>query len=57
VGGGGPDSGTGDPGSTEGREFFDLGELNECIREELLRLNNRPFQNLPGCRRSVFKEV
>jgi transposase len=39
------------------REFFDLRELNECIREELHRLNNRPFQNLPGCRRSVFEEV
>jgi transposase len=39
------------------REFFDLREPNECIKEQLSLLNNRPFQCLAGCRRSVFDEV
>ena len=38
------------------RKFFSLGELNEAIRELLIRLNQRPFKKLPGSRESVFKE-
>lgn len=38
------------------RKFFSLGELNEAIRELLIRLNQRLFKKLPGSRESVFKE-
>jgi transposase len=38
------------------RKFFSLGELNEAIRELLVRLNQRPFRKLPGSRESVYKE-
>lgn len=38
------------------RKFFSLGELNEAIRELLIRLNQRPFKKLPGTRESVYKE-
>ncbi len=38
------------------RTFFSLGELNEAIRELLIRLNQRLFKKLPGSRESVFKE-
>lgn len=37
------------------RKFFSLGELNESIRELLLKLNQRPMQKLEGSRESVFK--
>jgi len=37
------------------RTFFGLGELDRAIREELLKLNERPFQQLDGCRRSLFE--
>ena len=36
--------------------FFSLAELNHCIRSLLEDLNNRPFKQLPGCRRSVFEQ-
>lgn len=39
------------------RTFFGLGELNAAIRELLVRLNDRPFQKLEGCRRSVFEAI
>jgi len=35
--------------------FHSLTHLNQRIRELLDRLNNKPFQKLPGCRASVFK--
>jgi len=38
------------------RSFFSLASLNEAIGELLERLNNRPFQKLPGCRRQVFED-
>jgi transposase len=38
------------------RTFFSLAEANEAIGVCLTRLNERPFQKLPGCRASVFAE-
>ncbi len=37
--------------------FFSLAELNQCIRALLEDLNNRPFKQLPGCRRSAFEQL
>jgi transposase len=39
------------------RVFFGLEELNAAIGELLVRLNNRPFQKLEGCRRSAFESI
>ena len=39
------------------RVFHSLAELNEAIAELLADLNNRPFQKLPGCRRSAFEQL
>jgi transposase len=39
------------------RRFFSLGELNTAIRELLEDLNARPFQKLPGSRRSLFEQL
>jgi len=38
------------------QQFFSLREINRAIREELSKLNNRPFQKKPGSRSSVFLE-
>ena len=37
--------------------FFSLAELNQCIRALLADINNRPFKQLPGCRRSAFEQL
>ena len=37
--------------------FFSLQQLNEAIFELLTELNNKPFQKLPGSRRSVFLSI
>jgi len=37
--------------------FFSLGELNAAIAELLVSLNERPFQRLPGSRKSVFDAI
>jgi transposase len=37
------------------RTFFSLEELNEAIAALLEKLNQRPFQKLPGSRRSLFE--
>lgn len=37
--------------------FFSLSELNETIGELLEELNDRPFQKLPGNRRSLFEKL
>ena len=37
--------------------FGSLAELNLAIRERLERLNTRPFQKLPGTRRTLFDET
>jgi len=39
------------------RTFFSLTELNGAIGELLERLNEHPFQKLPGCRRSCFETL
>ena len=39
------------------RSFFSLAELNEAISELLVRLNQRPFKKLPGCREAAFRSV
>ncbi len=38
------------------RTFYELSELNQVIGQELDALNERPFQKLPGSRRSWFEE-
>ena len=37
--------------------FFSLGEFNTAIRERVDALNDKPFQKLPGSRRSRFEEA
>jgi transposase len=39
------------------RVFTSLADLNAAIRELLADLNDRPFQKLPGCRRSAFEAI
>jgi transposase len=39
------------------RTFFSLAELNEAIGALLTEYNQRPFQKLPGCRRSLFESL
>jgi transposase len=39
------------------QRFFSLEELNTAIRPLLTDLNDRPFQRLPGSRRSVFEAL
>lgn len=39
------------------RQFFTLEALNAAIGDLLVVLNNRPFQKLDGCRRSVFETI
>jgi transposase len=39
------------------QRFLSLDDLNAAIRELLPSLNNRPFQRLPGSRRSVFEAL
>ena len=38
-------------------QFFSLADLNREIRRLLDVLNHRPFQKLPGSRRSLFEEI
>ena len=39
------------------QRFFSLDELNTAIRPLLTELNERPFQKLPGSRRSMFEAL
>jgi transposase len=39
------------------QRFFSLEELNAAIKPLLAELNDRPFQKLPGSRRSVFEAL
>lgn len=39
------------------QKFFNLVELNKAIRQLLDKLNARPFQKLPGSRKSVYEEI
>ena len=37
--------------------FCGLQELNRSIAPLLAELNNKPFQKLPGCRRSMYESL
>ncbi|MCK5787221.1 MAG: IS21 family transposase [Candidatus Sabulitectum sp.] len=39
------------------RVFFSLEEMNEVILEELEKINNKPFTDRDGSRRSLFEEL
>jgi transposase len=39
------------------RKFFSLAELNQAIRELLVKLNERPFRKRSGSRASLFQEL
>jgi len=39
------------------QKFFSLAELNQAIRVLLVKLNERPFQKLPGSRKAVYLEL
>ncbi len=39
------------------RRFFSPAEVNLALRQQLEKLNHRPFQKLEGCRRSVYKAL
>ena len=39
------------------RQFFSLRQLNKAIAELLADLNNKPFQKLPGSRKSAFESM
>jgi transposase len=39
------------------RTFFSLAELNQAIRQLLIRLNDRPFRKLPGSRQAMFASI
>lgn len=39
------------------RTFFSIAELNQAIREALLRLNQKPFKKLAGSRQSIFETI
>lgn len=39
------------------RKFFSLPELNQAIAELLETLNNKPFNKLPGTRRSLYEKL
>ncbi|MCL5270856.1 MAG: IS21 family transposase [bacterium] len=39
------------------RTFFSLAELNQALRERVAEHNARPFQKLPGSRRSLFETL
>jgi transposase len=39
------------------RRFFEIGELNQAIRELLVKFNNRPFRKREGTRASLFQSI
>lgn len=43
--------------SLRNRFFFNIDELNQVLAECLEDLNNRPFQKIPGSRKSVFESL
>jgi transposase len=38
-------------------QFFSIHELNNAIQSLLSELNDQPFQQLPGCRKTRFEEI
>lgn len=43
--------------SLRNRKFFSLTELNQAIRELLVKLNEKPFKKLEGCRKEWFERM
>ena len=39
------------------RQFFSLYEINQAIKEELIKLVNRPFQKMEGNRLTAFQKI
>ncbi len=39
------------------RKFFSLGELNDAIKDLLVKLNEKNFQKIPGSRKSHFEKL
>jgi transposase len=39
------------------RQFFSIHEINQAIREELVKLIHRPFQKMAGTRQSAFETI
>ena len=39
------------------RQFFSLTQLNTAIAELLVKLNNKSFKKLPGCRKQLFNAL
>ena len=39
------------------RVFYSLDDVNVAIAELLVELNQKPFQKLPGCRESAYREL
>lgn len=39
------------------RTFFSLHEANEALNKLLIELNDKPFQKLPGSRKSLFEQL
>ena len=39
------------------RQFFSISEINQAIREELVKFINRPFQKMEGNRMTAFEKI
>ena len=39
------------------RKFFSMTQLNQAIRELLVKLNHRPFRKREGCRQTAFEQI
>ena len=39
------------------RQFFSISEINQAIREELVKFINRPFQKMEGNRMTAFEKL
>lgn len=39
------------------RQFFNIYEINQAIKEELVKLGNRPFQKMEGNRLTAFEKI
>jgi transposase len=39
------------------QKFFSLKEINDEISTRIIKLNDKPFKKLPGCRREIFEQL
>ncbi len=44
-------------GRLRNHRFFSVSEANTAVEELMAELNDRPFQKMPGCRRSMYEQV